>query len=212
MTWLPSLILLWLTGHCTVLPKPCCGLGYIIKNSGLLQYESLFLSEAMNWVAKKPSFTAFLQFPSVSVGGILALTNYIKEGKKKCLWAGSYACLVLYCSLKMNSVSLVTTRSFAQNWCICKYCDSKRSCWFVEIGAQKKIFLNHWCISCQCRAALCSNLQWFFSSLWWLFCIVICAHILSGFYFRKIEPGKIEDYMRQRGDRTNELKDFEAVV
>lgn len=37
----------------------------------------------MNGVAKKPSFTAFLQFFSVSVGGILALVNYTEEEKRK---------------------------------------------------------------------------------------------------------------------------------
>lgn len=74
-----------------------------------------------------PSFTAFLQFLSVSVGGILALVNYTKEGKKAPL--GRQLCLSHSLLLLENEfVSLVTTHSFAQNWCICKYCDSKRNC------------------------------------------------------------------------------------
>lgn len=74
--------------------------------------KSLFISETITRVAEKPSFTAFLQCLPVSVGGILALVNFT-EGKKS-LWTGRYACFILHCSLKMNSVSLVTRHSCSE--------------------------------------------------------------------------------------------------
>ena len=52
--------------------------------------KSLFISEATNRVAEKPSFTAFLQCLPVSVGGILVLVNFT-EGEKKPL--GRQICL-----------------------------------------------------------------------------------------------------------------------
>lgn len=65
-------------------PSPVKGSDILLKFQVLDYYnmKNPFLSEAMNWVAKEPSFTAFLQFLSVSVGGILALVNYTEEEKK----------------------------------------------------------------------------------------------------------------------------------